>query len=146
MRHFDPVTMFPLVLGLGCLGFGILQFVRELSPRRWVRIPGKIIASSIAKQATGRGGYQFVPKIEYEYRYQEQLLKSSCRRFGNYISGCRWSAEDVGARYSVGAEVTVLVNPENPENAVLEVGTTPLSWVPFIFGVFFTTTGILANL
>lgn len=127
-----------LPFGVLPLCFGIWQRSKELAPQRWPQIDGRIINSTIKKERI-RGGFQYVPIIEYEYCYKDKTYSSSQRRAGNYISGSREEAEVIGSRYSIGSSVKVFVNPSNPDNAVLEFGTTPLSWICIILGLFITT-------
>lgn len=90
--------------------------------------------STIKKQRLD-AGYQYVPIVEYEYSYRGKAYSSSKRRAGNYASGASEEAEAILSRYPVGGRVTVFVDPEDPDNSVLEFGATPLSWICIILGV-----------
>lgn len=93
-----------------------------------------------------RAGYQYVPIINYEYRYEDKTYNSSRRRAGNYVSGRLDEAEAVGSRYPVGSTVKVFVNPENPTVSALEFGTTPLSWICIVLGLLLAALATLGLL
>jgi hypothetical protein len=134
---------FGFVIGLPVLAAGLWQLRREISPRGWIRVPGAVISATIDKQATGRGGYQFVPEIRYEYRCDDRLFRSSQRRPGNYTSGRKRAAESICSRYPAGGAVTVLIDPKHRDRAVLEYGSTPLSWILIALGALFSTFSLL---
>jgi len=131
-----------LGIGLPSLGLGAWQCYRELAPRRWERVTGKILSSKMDVQFDGRGKF-FFPVIEYEYQYKDQVFKSSRRCAGNYSSGRRRFAENVIARYPTGSTATVFVNPRRPKTSVLEYGATLLSWIPIAFGLVWVGFAIL---
>jgi hypothetical protein len=142
--YVEPVLFFYLIALLP-LGFGIWQFWKERTPRRWPQVPGTVVSSTIDKRATSRG-YYYVPKIEYEFCYDEQTFKSSRRRASNYASGQSVDAKDIAAHYPVGGSVRVFVNPRKPTESVLEHGTTPLSWIPFVIGLLWLALSIFASI
>ena len=137
------IIKFALAVGLSAVGLGAWLRHQELAPRRWLQVNGTIVASRIEKKYASRGGYQFVPMIEYEYSYNEQTFKSSRRRAGNYISGKRKYADAVISHYPVGSSVTVFINPQKPATSALEYGITPMSWIPLGLGLFFTALALL---
>lgn len=140
LSHLDPV-FFLLLIGVFLLCFGIWQIFREIAPRNWPLVPGIIVSVNLSKQYAGRGGYQYVPEIEYEYLYDDKAFRSSQRRPGNYTSGQLVTGDAICNRYPVGGKITVFVNPKNPARAFLEYGVTPLGWILIFFGVLFTLLG-----
>jgi hypothetical protein len=131
-----PFGALPLV-------FGFWQLWRELSPRNWVRATGTVTASKIDACPNNRGGVDYVPTIEYEYQYNGRSFNSSRRRMGNYTSGGDSAAQAICARYPVCGSVTVLVHPKRPAQSVLEFGSTPLSWVFIVLGLFIEASCLL---
>jgi len=131
--------LFLLLLGGLPLCFGLWQRLRELAPRRWPQIDGTIVNSTIKKELLQHGSYQYIPIIDYEYSFEDKTYSSSKWRAGNYVSGANEAAEAIRSRYPVGSRVKVLVNPKDPANSVLEFGTTPLSWICIILGLFVTS-------
>jgi hypothetical protein len=127
-----------LPFGLAPLGFGAWQIRQEFAPRRWSPAPGKILSCKIDEDQNG-----FTPVIEYEFQRNGQICKSSRRRLRQYTFGQRADAEAVIARYAVGSNVTVMVDPANAQRSVLEYGVTPLSWAPIVLGLIFISLSLL---
>jgi hypothetical protein len=132
-------VLFILLLGGLPLCFGLWQRFRELAPRKWPQIEGVVVNSTIKKQqGSPYGAHQYIPIIDYEYSYEGKTYSSSKRRAGNYASGASEDAEAIHSRYPAGSRVKVFVDPRDPSNSVLEFGTTPLSWICIILGIFVT--------
>ncbi|HSY42975.1 MAG TPA: DUF3592 domain-containing protein [Candidatus Acidoferrum sp.] len=129
-------------LGLLPFIFGVWQLYRELSPRNWSYADGEIISVDVIAANTGKGGKEYIPTVEYKYQYNNKNYRSTQRRIGNYISGQRESAEAIRYKYPVGSGTTVFVNPKKPEDAVLEYGVTPLSWIFIGIGLLFLIASI----
>lgn len=127
-----------LFLGAVPLCIGLWQLFREVAPHKWPQVDGTIVNSTIKKQLVQAGGYQYIPLIDYEYSYEGKNYSSSKWRVGNYATGSSEDAEVIHSRYPIGGKVKVFVDPENSYNSVLEFGTTPLSWVCIVLGLFVT--------
>jgi hypothetical protein len=128
-------------VSLFTLGFWIRW--RETAARKWPQSSGVIVTSKIEWKATGRGGQEAFPVVEYEFNHEGRSFKSSHWCFGNFTIGDRMSAEAITSRYPVGASVIVFVNSRQPMKSVLEHNPSSLSWVAFGFGVFFLSIFIL---
>jgi hypothetical protein len=136
------LSKWALGIGLSCLGLGTWLLLQELAPRRWPQVNGTIVASRIEFS----GGYrasQYLPIIEYEYRYHEQLFKSTRRRAGNYVSGEQGRAEAMIERYPIDSSVRVFIHPKQPAVSALEYGINFLSLVPLGFGILLTSLATL---
>lgn len=133
-----------LIAGAIPLGYGAWQIRREFVPRRWAQVTGRILTSTIKSSQTPRGEVA-VPEIEYEFTFDNKLIKSSQRRISNYVSGSRPDAEAIVARYPVDREVTVFVHPRNPGKSVLEYGVSPLSWIPLALGLVFMSVALFVR-
>jgi hypothetical protein len=132
-----------VLIGISLLALGMWRRLQELAPRCWKRVSGNIVASTIAKEYAGHGGYQFVPVIKYEYCYDGRIFKSSSWSPGNYISGRKPAAEAVVSRYPEGSHVEVLVNPRHAAKSVLEFGSTFLSRMFITAGLVFFALALL---
>jgi hypothetical protein len=130
------ILLIATLIGPGVLGFGLWQIYAELRPRRWEPVPGTVTDSRVSSEYMGRGIYQSVPVIEFEFRYKDTKV----RRFASpYTTGTRQSAAAITGRYPVGAAVMVLVNPNDPRQATLEARITPRSWLLVLTGVLFSS-------
>jgi hypothetical protein len=138
---FTLSLMFGLV-GSATLAFGLWQRWREQRPRDWVPVAGTVTGSSTEKRYISRG-YEYLTEVEYEYSCNGQSFKSRRIRMSNYSLGTKQAAEAVSARYPVGANVIVLVDPEKPGSAVLEYGATLLSSVCIGLGLLLGAVALL---
>jgi len=115
------------------LGFWLRR--KELAARQWPQVKGKIISSRIDLVPLSHGGQACLPKIEYEFTYNQALFQTSHWRAGNFSIGNQESAEALTSRFSPGQAVSVYVNPNHPMKSVLEYGSTPMSSIPILLGL-----------
>jgi hypothetical protein len=80
----------------------------------------------------------------YEYAVNGTQYRSQRRFFGEEATGgSRSQAEQLHLKYRVGSQVTVYYNPDNPKEAVLELGVhKALGWMTG-FGLLFVSMGCL---
>jgi len=139
--------LFMLCLGLPVLAFGLWQLCREIAPRKWRQVPGTIVSAERTSKTVyvppGQRRREYLPVIEYEYFVDGRPCRSTQRRISNYVSGTDFDADAVIARYPVGQQVTVFVHPRQPAQAVLEYGTSPLSWILIVLGLIFSTFALM---
>jgi hypothetical protein len=134
-----PIWVVTFPFGILPFAFGLWRLAKEIKPRRWSRITGIIVSSCVVKQQVcirGTKGFVFIPLIEYEYSYKGEAHRSTRRNVSNYSSGSQTDASDSVRKYPVAASVTIFVDPNSPEQSVLEYSATPMSWI-------FTTLGVL---
>ena len=130
---FETLTCLAIV----CLAVGLWIRRRETAARRWPQVSGAITGSNTIRKPTGRGGEEVLPLIDYEFVYMGRTFRTSHWRVANYSTGSLEDASSVTSRYSLGVTVSVFVNQAEPMKSVLEYGSSPLSWVPIGFGIFF---------
>jgi len=103
-----------------------LRLARQMD--RWPSAAGQMLRSEVRTETQyidGNYGSEavlsFSPEVEYEYQYQGHSYRS--RKL--ILVNVHWSREQLEqtlARYPTGSQVTVWVNPNQPEMAVLERG------------------------
>lgn len=131
------VGIFFLVLSIftGFLGWVIAKGVREdikiaESTASWDKAVAVVTASTV-EQRKSTGKHRFTlwcTKVDYTYVVDGELRHSEGIR---YLSGCHIYKNAAEARldhYRVGAYVPVYVNPQNPDQAVLEPGVGQDLW------------------
>ncbi|MFN6924404.1 MAG: DUF3592 domain-containing protein [Tabrizicola sp.] len=98
--------------------------------RSEVKVVATLKGSSRNLQAPARAWYQ----LDLEYAYQSGGADYRSGLVGLLDTPVlnRRKAEDLAARYPVGARVTAHVSPDDPFLAVLEPGLTPLTVVLFL--------------
>ena len=106
---------------------------------------GTITISRFERIPTGKGGYEYVPIIEYQFEYGGRVYMSSHWKTANYSFGTGQSCNAVLDRYPADATIKVFVNRRNPVKSVLEYGMTPLSWIPIGFGIFLGLLTFMVN-
>jgi Protein of unknown function (DUF3592) len=115
-----------------CIGMllpaaAVYALVREGTEQRWVKVVGRIITSRVDYD-----GELYRAGVHFSYRYNGiEYSAKTIRTFG-LMYNFRGPAETTCARYPVGANVDVFVDPDGPERAVLEPGGDGL-FVPMTF-------------
>jgi hypothetical protein len=102
-------------------------------------------------ETTGPSRYVYQPVVRFRYEYGGETYESDKRSynmpFGAVPSESR--AKETAQRYPEGDEVTVYVDPENPEGGFLEVDETRQkagSFLLGVIGVFTTLIGFMGGL
>jgi Protein of unknown function (DUF3592) len=95
--------------------------------RNWQGVQGRILASEIERRrsSSGNGGtsISYYPVVIYEYEVGGRRYQGRRLSFGTEIGwgGFTNQAQKKVAQYPPGSIVPVYYNPENPNDAVLEV-------------------------
>lgn len=134
-----PKVMVCLMAGVFfCVGWGglIWQGVTCLRVRDWVQVDGTVLSSSLKMgHSSSKHGSRTVyrPKMVYEYSYQGTRHQGD--KYSNFdLSSSSYRAEKAKTeRHKPGASVRVWVNPDRPQESVLERRL----WPPYFMMVFF---------
>jgi hypothetical protein len=122
--------------------------------RSWAPVEGRVLSSAIEAEThrsrpvsgsavTGGDITTYFPSVEYAYEYQGTSYQSQ-RIITVNINWPKKEAEEAVARYPVGASVTVWVNPDHPDQAVLETSLeryTQKYRMAFFIGAVFLIAG-----
>jgi hypothetical protein len=156
----------PLWLALGCGGFfvlvflvvGILLIVGNVRARKragesqtWPSTTGRILLSEVRTSQTrdDDGNLQapsFYPYVEYDYILNGQAYKSHKLSFGSHeMFNNQAAAVAKLAPYTVGADVTLFYNPQNPGDSVLE-RVAPKAKTGLIIGIIMLVLGACGGL
>jgi len=123
-------------LGLLGIGFGVRNTWREHAATKWPTAPGVITGSEVRVRC-GRT-CSHLPDILYIYQVDSERHSSDRVNFGGIMVDWRSpEAEEVVARYPVGASVSVHYDPRNHDEAVLEPGRYLGQLLIGGFGAFF---------
>jgi uncharacterized protein DUF3592 len=121
--------MIPPILGLPVLvvsGFASLErtiLLRlAIRSRTWPRASGYIVAAARDVPVFQDPVARFSPALAYEYTVGDASYTGTRVRFGGYKF--LNTARRIGYRYPPSSKVHVAYNPERPDQAVLEPGTT----------------------
>ena len=133
-------TFFMLVLWAGTLLFMIvLAFVladavddarADLDARDWTPVSGTIIASGVESYREPDGNTTYCLRIEYEYGYENETYSGDM--ISHSLHSSTYDAADCGSGrrnaddYPPGEPITVYVDPDDPNRAVLLTGWSAL--------------------
>ena len=133
-------TFFMAVFWAGTLLFMIvLAFVladavddarADLDARDWTPVSGTIIASGVESYREPDGNTTYCLRIEYEYGYENETYSGDM--ISHSLHSSTYDAADCGSGrrnaddYPPGEPITVYVNPDDPNRAVLLTGWSGL--------------------
>ena len=147
MRLKKILTLISLVSGILITVYGGIRIKNAYHCRDWDKVQGEVIGSMVAElpnSSKNRNTASWVPDIVYEYNYKGQTYFSQSI---SYVSGSSGGLHDsyyadtedhVAAfveKYPVGTPVTVYVNPEEPEVAVIDPSIKLPHFIPLILGL-----------
>ena len=93
---------------------------------QWPVVTGEVVSSEVARIADSDYGDYFTPKVHYVYHVDGVSWNGSVIRAGLADRGypLEQRARDDVAKYAAGSNVAVRYDPQNPSEAVLELGQT----------------------
>ena len=108
----------------------------------WPSVAGAIVSSEVVTKR-GDDGTMYAADVVYAYNVDNRDYKCSTVAFGgDYSSSSSSHAYDVTNTYPVGSEVRVFYDPQHPSTAVLEPGTTWMSYLAVGIGLVFLAVGL----
>ncbi|MGE9266488.1 MAG: DUF3592 domain-containing protein [Verrucomicrobiales bacterium] len=132
-----------IAVGAICLLIGFFQIKEARASVGWMETEGLILESRVESHHDS-DGTTYGAEVRYSYRVKDAEFEGSRISYGDYSSSNHGRAKEIVARYPVGAEVVVYVDPADIKKAVLEPGMSGGVWLlPGIGGAFFLF-GILA--
>ena len=133
-------TFFMVLFYLGTLlGIIVLAFVladavddarADLDARDWTPVSGTIIASRVDSYTEADGNVTHCLRIEYEYGYENETYSGDM--ISHSLHSSTYNAADCGSGrrnaddYPPGETITVYVDPDDPNRAVLLTGWSAL--------------------
>ncbi len=110
-----------IVGGICCLILSGYFYIQESATLSWPSTQGIVTESFVKLLHSSRGRNSIRPTVVYAYVVNERQYVSSNRGYG-IVAGPQYWAGEIVAKYPVGGVVTVYYDPNNPSDAVLEVG------------------------
>lgn len=136
--------------GIALAAGGLKTKGREKAARAWPAAEGEILTSQVAEHASSgvTAGGRKAKKISYEpqikYSYTQGGKKHAGKRIGldtpRYLSKAK--AEALAASYPPGSAAKILVNPEDPKEALLDPSVNDAAG-QFLVGFAALAAGIL---
>ncbi len=121
----------------------------DLGTSDWTPTDGVIIDSGVETSTDSEGGTTYCLWVEYEYTYNNITYDGDVVSFSKDNSCSSWQGE-ADEDYPSGKEVTVYVNPDNPNEAVLENGFSGVDFfvcclTPFLIIAIVLLIGMLKS-
>ena len=120
-------TIFFIFVGAMLIRKGNRSLRIAAAAAQWPIVKGKVVSTDVVKRVDrtqdGPSTY-FVPQVHYVYNVDGVSRDGSVIRVGleNRGHSLEQQAREYVAKYSVGSKVPVRYDPQNPANAVLELG------------------------
>ena len=114
----------------------------DLGTEDWTATDGTIIDSGVTVSSSGEGGDTYCLWVTYNYTIDNMTYDGDLVSFSKDSSCSSWASND---EYPPEKEVTVYVNPDAHDEAVLEAGLAGVDLFIFIF-LIFPLIGVIALL
>ena len=114
----------------------------DLGTEDWTATDGTIIDSGVTVSSSGEGGDTYCLWVTYNYSIDNMTYDGDLVSFSKDSSCSSWASND---EYPPEKEVTVYVNPDAHDEAVLEAGLAGVDLFIFIF-LIFPLIGVIALL
>lgn len=136
-----------LVSGFFVSGFGLIGVHDALQCKKWIKVRGHIIDATVGNVSTNLqpvSSDTSVPDIVYEYQYNGQVYFSSSIAYfaasdmslqSSYYANNEVDVLKFLTQYPVGSDVDVFINPDNPEESVLDTSLQLPVFFPLICGI-----------
>jgi len=137
-------SLFVLV-GAGLSYFGVLRVVQAKASEDWPSTSGRVLESLVESRFSNRAnaGLVYEAEVLYEYAIEGTTYKN------NRVTASDWGTDDPGRaqrtvnRYPKDADVTVYYRPDDPEQSVLEPGTSVTTAIMPVMGGGFLIIGLM---
>jgi hypothetical protein len=116
-----------LLVGSPFMAYSVLRgFSNASKSNSWHETTVTIVKSEVVPESDGDG---FKPSVEYTFEHEGKTYKSSRIAFRGLGGPTRGLAEGRTEKYAVGSQHKGYFDPANPDEAVLEKGT---SWFHYL--------------
>jgi hypothetical protein len=128
--------------------WGGYEIMAGYASKKWPSVEGKVTSSYVQKQVRSIKDSSkkptYYPKVRYQYSVGGKTYTGDRIRFSGGEGGEKKSeSQSVVDRYPSGQKVVVYYNPKHPERAVLLMGFTWKTFMPFVAGLAFLAVGIV---
>jgi hypothetical protein len=125
-----------LLVGSGLFyGLFLRPLIKILSAKQWPAVPCVVISSEVKSHSSDHGT-RYSVNILYRYEFKGREFKSNGYDFMSGSSSGYSSKQAIVSRHPPGTQTLCYVNPDDPTEAVLERGFTPVLWfglIPLVF-------------
>lgn len=143
MKIFTLV--FCLIIALGAFWYGIKLIKLYLRVKKWDRVNATVTQRSVVeRKQTSASRAGFKPSIDYSYTYNSKTYTGNKIFLVELIKGERGFLQQAAQKFldKIPNEITIHVDPQNPEEAVLFCEGIGLYVFVLIMGVMSLLIGI----
>lgn len=155
--HSTFKALFYLMLGMGMslalIPIGAMTISRaraSMASTEWPQATAYMIDGSITSRMKRSGRYSsrkvFTPHLSYRFMVDGHSYVGKQLSYGEDDFSSEAEAQAVLIRYAPGSEHPVYYDPEDPEENVLQPGSTASNWMMFIFPAIFLAGPVLVVL
>ena len=138
--YFEYVFAFLAISAMIALNYWMYE--RSVATRKWPTVPATITESFVLQKPTNfssRGtnmqdSYEAV--VRYEYEVDGKKYEGDQVTRGSFYTTTLITISKIVNRYPIGKNVDARVDPEDPEEAVLEGKANPFVWFFAAFNAF----------
>ena len=113
--------------------------VADLGTSEWTPVDGVVtdsgVSTEVSSDSEGGSSTTYCLWVEYEYVFENRSYDGDMVSYSKDGS-CSSSDSNADQDYPPGENITVYVNPENPDEAVLLAGWAGVDWFMLVFIVF----------
>ena len=136
MSYYALIIGAFIVVGLIITAFGWRAFQKGKSTGEWPSVSGKISETRLASDEN-----DLLPDIRFSYMIDDNRYEGRLEFPPGTMPMPGFAADQI-AKYSLGSEVEVYYNPQQPEQATLEPGRANDDWLVLAVGIGFTVIGL----
>jgi hypothetical protein len=142
------ITLAMFAAGIFFILWGGYEIMAGYASKKWPSVEGKVTSSYVQKQVRSIKDSSkkptYYPKVRYQYSVGGKSYTGDRISFSGGEGGEKKSkAQAVVNRYPSGQKVIVYYDPKHPERAVLLMGFTWKTFMPFVAGLAFLAVGIV---
>ena len=134
-----------LAVVIGLLATGLWVRARSRQTRTWPQGVGRITELRVVREPTMDHVPLFFPHVRYAYRVAETAYLGTRLRVGDHATSSESHARARLEPFQIGAPVPVFHDPRDPEQSVLEHGSSGLAAVLVVSGGALLLLGVLAG-
>ena len=127
-----------LVLSLSSIGVEfvtIKMYLKAQAAKNWPQAEGTITKSEVVREEVGKILYK--ADVEYDFVVDDKEFHGDIIRLRGKTSSSHNGAEEIVAKYPVGAQVQVFYSADDASDALLEPGADLVNYIIMISPLFF---------
>ncbi|MDL5055377.1 DUF3592 domain-containing protein [Oscillatoria laete-virens NRMC-F 0139] len=147
MIHYALPIPFVLV-GIILCAWGYREYRKTSASLAWPQTQGVVISNRVENQqyVDKNVRYRHWAEIHIRYEWEGRVHDTGKPALSSRAYELPYWAKKEAAKFPVGQQVTVHVNPADPSQAVVHAGATPASKLLIVIGLILPVIGVIASL